>query len=201
MRTSIVDGFHTAPSIESQGIVWTSNTSASAVTTSSGAAQSGDWGLFSFPHGDFSGPDHSDDVGDGFAGSSTSTLFGVGGWIDTNTPFAALSLFIDGNKVDFGNLPGGGDADVLGTAARFFGVIDTAGFNGFLFQETEGTFDDQKFIFADDFTIAGAGLGSGTVSTVPLSDTMVLYLLALAGSAYAATRRRDEAIARAKRRR
>ena len=189
VRTSVVDGFHTAPSILSQGVAWTSNTSASAVTTSNGAALSGDWGLFSFPHGDFAGLDHTDDTPDGFAGSAASALVGVGGWVRTNTPFAALSVFIDGTKVDFGNLPGGGDADVLGTTARFFGVIDTAGFGSFLFQETEGTFDDQKFIFADDFILAGSGLGGGAVSTVPLTGSTAFYLLALAGIAFAAMRR------------
>lgn len=189
VRTSVVDGVHAAPSILSQGISWTSNTAASAVTTSNGAALSGDWGLFSIPHGDFAGPDHSDDTPDGFAGSSAATLFGVGGWVRTNTPVAALSVFIDGTKVDFGNLPGGGDADVLDTTARFFGVIDTAGFGSFLFQETEGTFDDQKFIFADDFTIAGSGLGGGAVSTVPLPASMAFYILALSGIAVAMMRR------------
>ncbi|RVU35985.1 hypothetical protein EOI86_12100 [Hwanghaeella grinnelliae] len=193
VRSSTLDGFNTAPSILSQGVRWTSNAAASAVTTSGGAALSGDWGLFSFPHGDFAGPDHTDDTPDGFAGSSTASLFGVGGWVRTNTPFAALSVFIDGTKVDFGNLPGGGDSDVLGTTARFFGVIETAGFGSFLFQETEGTFDDQKFIFADDFTIAGSGLGggngTGTVATVPLPASMTLYLFALMG--FAATMMRQ----------
>ncbi len=45
-----------------------------------------------------------------------------------------------------------------GTASphKFFGVIDTDGFNQFLWQEVEGVFDDQKLIFADDFTFARA---------------------------------------------
>ena len=188
VRTSIISGTNAAPNILSQGINWTSNTAASAITTSSGAAISGNFGLFSIPHGDFSGPDHTDDTPDGFAGSSTATLFGVGGWVRTNTPVAALSLFIDDIAVDFGNLPGGGDADVLNTTPRFFGVIDAAGFSSFLYQETEGTFNDQKFIFADDFTIAGSGLG-GTVNTIPLPASMPIYLFALAGFAVTMVRR------------
>lgn len=144
----------TASSITSQGVTWTSNNAISQVTTSSGAALSGSWGLFSYPHGDFSGPDHSDDIPDGFRGTSTTTLYAIGGWIRTGTPFAGISLSLDSAPVDFGELPGGGDPTVIGTTAKFFGVIDTSGFSEFLWQETEGTFDDQKFIFADDFTFA-----------------------------------------------
>jgi hypothetical protein len=169
VRTIIPGGPNVAPSITSQGITWTSNNTVSNVTTSSGAAVTGSWGFYSLPHGDFSGPNHADDVPDGFRGFSAQTLIGVGGWIQTNTPFAGISLFLDSVPVDFGDLPGGGDPTVVGTTPLFFGVIDSDGFNAFLWQETEGTFDDQKFIFADDFTFA-----VGT-TPVPEPSSFVLF--------------------------
>ncbi|MEW6536233.1 MAG: hypothetical protein AB1454_11520 [Candidatus Auribacterota bacterium] len=44
------------------------------------------------------------------------------------------------------------DAFLSGTVAVFFGVIYTDGFSSLLFQEVEGTAEDMKFIFADEFT-------------------------------------------------
>lgn len=184
VRTTISGGVMTAPSITSQGVTWASNNTVSNVTTSNGAAVTGSWGFYSIPHGDFSGPDHTDDVPDGFGGSSVAMLFGVGGWIQTNTPFAGISLFLDSAPVDFGDLPGGGDPTVVGTTPLFFGVIDTDGFNTFLWQETEGTFDDQKFIFADDFTLAVNS------SPVPEPTSIALWaMLGLYGVGYGIHRR------------
>ena len=71
----------TAPSVTSQGITWTANNANSGVTTGSGPARTGSWGFFTDPHGDF-----GDGVGDGWIGTSSQTLYGVGGWLDTNTP-------------------------------------------------------------------------------------------------------------------
>lgn len=171
VRSTIVGGNMIAPSITSQGITWTSNNAISSVTTSHGAAVAGDWGFYSLAHGRFtlpSNPDHANDVPDGFGGSLAETLFGVGGWISTNTPFAGISLFLDSAPVDFGDLPGGGDPELVTTAPAFWGVIDTNGFNAFLWQETEGTWDDQKFIFSDDFTFAVAS------ATIPEPSSLIL---------------------------
>ena len=41
---------------------------------------------------------------------------------------------------------------------KFFGVIDMTGFTVFEVFETEGVVEDQKFIFADDFTFALGGV-------------------------------------------
>lgn len=171
VRTTIGDP-NAASSITSKGVTWTSNNTVSNVTTSSGAARTGQWGFYSSPHGEFISP-HTDDVPDGFRGASVQALFGVGGWIRTNTPFAGISLFLDSVPVDFGDLPGGGDSTVLGTTPLFFGVIDTDGFNAFLWQETEGTFDDQKFIFADDFTFAVPEPGSIVISALGMIGLLV----------------------------
>jgi hypothetical protein len=188
VRTTIPSGFNTAPSITSQGIIWTSNNANSEATTSNGAAVTGDWGVFSYPHGDFSGPNP---VPDGFAGSSTQTLFGVGGWIRTNTPFAGISLALDGVPVDFGNLPGGGDPTVVGTTPAFWGVIDTDGFNSFLWQETEGTSGDQKLIFADNFTF-------GVASAAAVPEPSTLTLIAIGGLTLLGWRRLSRTACRSK---
>jgi hypothetical protein len=173
LRSTISGGPQTAQSVTSHGVTWTSNNSFSEVTTSSGAARTGNWGFYSLPHGYFGSPNHAADVPDGFVGTSTEVLYGVGGWIRTNTPVAGISLSLDFVQVDFGDLPGGGDPTALGTTYKFFGAIDTAGFRSFRWQETEGTFEDQKLIFADDFRYAVS------VSAVPEPST-----LALLGSAF-----------------
>ena len=149
VRSSISGGQHTAPSISNQGITWTANNSISEVTTGVGAALSGEWGFYTLPHG------NPPTIGDGFVGTSPTPMVGVGGWIRTNTPPAGISLWLDIGlpgemEVDFqGN-------DVLGTAHRFFGVINTNGFTRFDYLETEFGIDEQKLIFADDFTVATA---------------------------------------------
>ena len=43
---------------------------------------------------------------------------------------------------------------LLGTEPQFYGVIDTDGFTFFEFRELEGVPEDQKLLFADDFTFA-----------------------------------------------
>jgi hypothetical protein len=125
-----------APSISNLGITWTANNGSSAVTTSGGAARSGSWGFYAFPHG------NPPTIGDG-----SSPIYGVGGWIQTNTPPAAVSLSLDGVVV-------GTPLDLLGTGFGFLGAIDTNGFTRFEFLETEATGAEVKQIFADDFTFA-----------------------------------------------
>ena len=150
----------TAPSVASLGVTWTSNNGTSEVTTSGGPAQTGSWGFFSAPHGDFDqhDPPSKDctspgNCGDGFAGSSSELLFGVGGWLTSNTQGAKVDLFIDDVSVNFGAACDPDDC-IITASYRFFGVIDTDGFTSFVFDETEGTLGDQEFIFADDFTLA-----------------------------------------------
>jgi hypothetical protein len=74
-------------------------------------------------------------------------LFGVGGWLTSNTGGAQVQFRLDGNPVGFTD-------SWVTYYHKFFGVIDTRGFNTFEVLETEGVIEDQKFIFADDFTIA-----------------------------------------------
>lgn len=177
VRTSIVDGVHAAPSITAQGLVWSANNLSSGITTSEGAARSGQWGVYSYPHGSYATPDPGADCylpgacGDGFRGRlETGVLRAVGGWVHTNTPFAKIGLFLGNypdNPVDFGETCEPPDSEncvanaIIGTTPKFFGVIDEAGFERFEYRELEGKLEvgggDLKYIFADDFRISPVG--------------------------------------------
>ena len=150
VRTTVVGGQQTTPSVTNLGITWASSSPNNEITTGQGPALDGMWGFFSLPHGDY-----ANGITDGWRGTAAQPLVAIGGWVDTNTPFAALIVFLDGNEqnpIDFH-----GD-NVLGGPYRFFGVIEPDGFSTFNFRETEGAIDDQKFIFGDDFTFAFGGV-------------------------------------------
>lgn len=175
LRTTIVGGAMTAPSVTSQGVTWRHNFPASPgnqITTGSGAARTGDYGFFALPHGNYSSPEPCTapgDCGDGFRGSTpTGTLiFAVGGWVQ-GSHGAKLAVFLD----DGVNPPGFDDKTVI-SGSKFFGVIDTDGFNEFEFRELEGTKEDQKFIWVDDFTIGLAATGCGENSPPSVDFTLV----------------------------
>jgi hypothetical protein len=158
-----VSGQNTAPSVSNLGITWVSSSPNNEVTTSQGAAHSGNWGFYSLPHGDY-----ENGITDGWRGTGDQPLVAIGGWVDTNTPVAGIAIFLDGdeqNPADFG------DANALGGQPQFFGVIQPVGFSVFDFRETEGTIGDQKFIFGDDFTVAfGGTIQDCNLNTI--SDTL-----------------------------
>ena len=88
-------------------------------------------------------------------------MYAVGGWFTSNQ--AKIGVYLDhGSLIGFGGVG-------LTNAPAFFGVIDTDGFNTFKFQEQEGTKEDAKYIFSDDFTIALAPGGCGA-NTPPTAD-------------------------------
>jgi len=170
---SSISGFNTATEITSQGIIWTSNYQAGAITTGEGPALTGMYGFYSYLHGSYETPDPGTDClipgdcGDGWRGrASNGLIYAIGGWIDTNTPYAKVGLFIGeypDNPVDFGETCDPPDSEncisnaTIGTESRFFGVIDSAGFERFEYRELEGKVEgpfeaDLKYIFADDFT-------------------------------------------------
>jgi len=172
VRSSIVDGFHSATEVTSQGMVWTSNFLAGSITTGEGPAVTGMYGFYSYPHGSYATPDPGSDClvpgdcGDGWRGRAVDGLiYAIGGWIDTNTPYAKLGMFIGeypDNPVDFGETCDPPDSEncisnaTIGTQSEFFGVIDAAGFERFEYRELEGKIEgpgegDLKYIFADDF--------------------------------------------------
>jgi hypothetical protein len=192
VRTSISDP-NTSAAIANQGVEWTSNFSAGQITTSSGAARSGDWGFYSSPHGNYDPPSGCTDpgvCGDGIQGSAVSgVLYAIGGWFRTNTPYAELGMFVGSypdNPVDFGKTCTSEEDctsnSALGTLYKFFGIIDIAGFTAFEFRELEGTGDDQKLILSDDFYFAGSDINAPSVPA-PAALPLLLSALALVGMA------------------
>ncbi len=86
----------------------------------------------------------------------------VGGWF-TGFSGSEIQLILDGdeaNPIDLGPVDSG---------HQFYGVVVDGSFTTFEFREVEGTLEDQKFIFADDFTFALA-TGGGNI---PPTGTIV----------------------------
>jgi hypothetical protein len=130
-------------SVSSQGIVWTSNhTATNNITTGAGPARTGMYGVFDPNHGVATGTPTQCDIDnppehclyhDGFSGSTLpgmTALHGVGGYIEGT----------------YGANP-----------FQFIGVIDAsaAGFTHFEFREVDGKIGQALFIFGDDFTFTG----------------------------------------------
>ena len=150
----------TVASVTSMNITWTSNHPGSNnITTGSGPARTGAWGVYSLPHGVASGTPAQCDIDnppeyclfhDGFSGkriAGESALHGVGAYI-TGSAGANISIFHGATQTVFGALPDPGH--------HFFAVIDAsaAGFAGFKFQEMDGKVGQQLLIFGDDFVFA-----------------------------------------------
>jgi hypothetical protein len=150
----------TAPSVISQGITWESNhpdrPAANEITTGSGPARTGLWGVFDPEHGYATGTVVECDVDeppehclhkDGLTGirqNGESPLVGIGGFF-TGAAVPKLVAIIDGGvPVNLGGVPLG---------FQFYGVIDTRGFEIFLFEERDGKIGQARYVFADDFTI------------------------------------------------
>jgi hypothetical protein len=160
----------TAPSIESKGVTWTTNhPTTNGITTGSGPARTGVWGVYDPNHGYGTGSIAECDVNippaycfmhDGFSGSMSGTdvFYAVGGYISGSFG-ANVDIILDGTAHNAGSLSGSGH--------HFMGVIDTAGFNSFEFRELEGKVEQQLFIFGDDFFIA-------TSATLPVNTAPVL---------------------------
>lgn len=152
VRSGVPGGNHVAPSVTRRGVTWLPNNATSGVTTSNGAAVTGDWGFYELPHGDY-----VNGKGDGWVTTADGTFTAAGGWIRTNTPYAAIDFLIDDAIVaDFEDV-------VLGTTPLFYGVIDPAGFQRIEVRELEGAIDDQKLLFADDFTLGFSPVCPGHV--------------------------------------
>lgn len=150
------------PVVNSQGIQWMTNHSGSPsfneITTGSGPARTGQWGVFDPNHGYATGTPTECDIDDppihclyhdGFTGirePGLGVLHGVGGYI-TGTHGGRVAILLDGA------LPVGGGRITPGH--QFFGVIDTrpTGFTQFKFRELDGKVGQALFIFGDDFTI------------------------------------------------
>ena len=154
-----------APSVVSQGIRWETNhpdpPASNEITTGSGPARTGLWGVFDSDHGYATGTPAECDVDtppphcllkDGFTGTNEpgeSTLYGVGGYF-TGSLVPNLVMILDGGTPI-------GLGLVYVADHQFFGVIDTAGFTSFRVEETDGKVGQVRSVFGDDFTFADNG--------------------------------------------
>jgi hypothetical protein len=152
----------TTPDVTSQGVTWTSNFPVNDIATGPGPARNGDWGLYSLPHGDQSGPIGTF-IRDGFVatGPGPDSLLGVGGWLVASQLGSRIEFVVgyDGGSTLTLNFPD----ELLDVVHKFYGFIDTAGFTSIEMVETEGTVGQPLLIFGDDFSI----LISGSDTTPP----------------------------------
>jgi hypothetical protein len=98
--------------------------------------------------------------GDGFMGTRADTIYAVGGWV-TGTFGGKLNLILDGDTLNAIDFQG---ENLLSNTHQFFGAIETNGFITFEYREMEGTAEDQKFMWADDFNF-GLPLSSAVLIT------------------------------------
>ncbi len=98
--------------------------------------------------------------GDGFIGTRLDTIYAVGGWI-TGFYGGRLNVILDGDTLNAVDFDGANDLENI---HQFFGVIETNGFTDFEFREMEGTSEDAKYMWADDFTF-GLPLTSAVLIT------------------------------------
>ncbi len=182
----------TVPSVLSRGITWASNFSFNNITTGYGAAHSGNWGVYSLPHGDQSGP-FGTPIHDGFTGTASSpdALLGVGGWLVGSQIGSSADLVVsyDGGATVTANFPD----HTLDYSHKFFGFIDTAGFTSFEVVETNGTVGQPFFVLGDDFSIVQSGVdstpprvvevgswedtGDGVLSDGEVTDVLITQLM------------------------
>ena len=160
----------------SQGVRWESNHPATnRITTGTGPARTGSYGVYDPDHGYATGTVGCDTntpppeclFKDGFTGTreaGQSTLYGAGGYFEGSAQ-PNLAMILDGGAaIGLGRLSGGGH--------QFFGVIDTGGFTSFRVEETDGKVGQSRLVFGDDFT-----LGTTPADTIPPKVTLVNTLL------------------------
>jgi hypothetical protein len=169
------------PDVSSGGIRWQSNhpdpPASNLITTSTGAARTGTWGVYDSRHGYATGTELECNVDvppepclfhDGFTGvlePGLEPLFGVGGYV-TGFHGAKVGISLDGG------LPIGGG--LVGSGYQFFGVIDLSGlgFTQFEFRELGGKIGQALFIWGDDFTLLTP---IPTAAPPPASGTLVSF--------------------------
>jgi hypothetical protein len=188
-----------APSVTSQGIVWTSNYAQNSIATGDvgGSAPHGEFAIYSLPHGlttdsglycdSAEDPDIPAECyqNDGLKVQSASgaILYGFGGRIDTansgKVTFLLNGVDINGNDTD--NIDNWQREGEPADNWAFVGVIDPDGFLWAELRELRGKDFQQVLLFADDFTVG--------VAPVPLPAAAWLFGSALAGLAVAGRRR------------
>jgi hypothetical protein len=167
----------TSLSVLSQEIAWETNhpdpPAENEITTGTGPARSGLWGVYDSQHGYATGTPAECDIDvppehclfkDGFTGIrevGESTLYAVGGYF-TGSALPKLVMILDGGTpIGLGSAPNG---------FQFYGVIDTQGFGTFRIEETDGKVGQERFVFADDFTF-GTSLSEIFIDGFESGDT------------------------------
>ncbi len=187
VRSSIVGGNFTAVSTTNFSVRWSANNDTSKITTGTGPARTGLWGFYALPHGSYSTGTNCDipgNCGDGIVGKTTQPMVGISGWIN-GSHGGKLEVSLDGNRtnpVDFPEICDNTgenciDYNRLSPASKFFGIIEPAGFTQFEFREVEGTAEDQKFIWCDDFTIAFSNAPPPRIKSLSVSGNAVDLVL------------------------
>jgi uncharacterized protein (TIGR03437 family) len=175
----------TAASVASNGIIWTSNhliakAAPDNLSTSSAAARTGSWGVFSQPHGDPDAVLPTAATKDGIVGTrvpGNGLLYGAGGWVSGDAG-AHLVMILDGDElhpVDIGS---------IGAAWQFFGITFPNGFSSFELRETNGVVSNPLRLFADDLTLATK---SGITSIASVSAASYQFLAPMAPGAVGST--------------
>ena len=161
-------------SVSSRGIKWRANDfdpshigpPPNQITTGSGPARSGQWGIFDREHGyawgteaecDVDNPDSHCHFHDGFTITrepGSSAIHGAGGYF-TGTHGARPAFVLN---ADYANPIGGGV--ISGGGHQFFGVIDAGptGWDEIQFREIDGKIGQALYIFGDDFTVLSTGV-------------------------------------------
>ena len=136
--------------------MWTSNhPQTNDISTSPGAAISGEWGIYDPVHGLATGYSQKCDIedppthclfSDGLRGTvapGIGLLSGIGGWVSGMAGAKIIVILNQTIEIELGKLGKDG--------VQFFGVIQSAGFRSFQLVEVEGKVGDKMLIFADDF--------------------------------------------------
>jgi len=160
----------TAASVINHGVRWASNhfgaPAYNELTTGTGAARTGSWGLFDPDHGYATGTPAECDVTnpplycfykDGFTGTrqvGEPKLRGAGGYFSGSAAPNLVMILDGGAPIGLGQVYAG--------EIPFFGVINTAGFDTFRVEETDGKIGQLRRVFGDDFT-----LGTTPADTTP----------------------------------
>jgi hypothetical protein len=174
------------PSVTSFGITWEAagldiwnypTSKVHGVTTNNNWAHTGSWGIYE-SHGGDSTPTT-------IRVSSPTSIFGIGGWFDTNPNGQSVGFLFE-NRASANEpgyvLPGLGamyPGDNPSFGHQFVGIVDPSGFNSVILTGTleineEGILEGGTYFGADDFSI-GLPLTAdfdmnGVVDTLDLTD-------------------------------